>query len=126
MEIKRGNFVKTYNLCTGEIAINKIDYILDEDIEIVAWMGCREFRYADGRRIQFPNRTLIWDKRNKRCVFKHIDDGCACFSTIVLDACSEESAPYRLFTEGEKATYLFHGEAINTECHKLKTFIDKF
>lgn len=106
MEIKIGNIVKTYDLCTGEIAIGEIEHILDKDVEIEVWAGTDILVYKDEEeKTQILNNTIIWDKDNKRYVFKHwCDDDMACFSTVVLDACTPDVAIHRMVISDEKIT----------------------
>ncbi len=102
MEIKVGNFVKTYELNSGEISIDIIEHILNKNINISSWSGTDTLFYENSNNpIKIFPHTAIWDKRNKRWVFKHWDEKCACFSTIVLDACNEDAAMYRLLVENE-------------------------
>lgn len=108
MEVKIGNIVKTYDLCTGEIEIGQIEYILDKDVEIECWRGTNELKYEGEKDfITIQPNTIIWDKRNRRYVFKYYDEECACFSTVVLDCCSEDVAIHRLIVNNEKVKKRF-------------------
>ena len=106
MEIKVGNFVKTYDLCTGKIYISQIQHIYNKDKDIVCWSGTDEFRYEGEKPLKIKPYTAIWVKSDSRWVFKLPKNGYACFSTMVLDACEDYAVPYRLGVSNEKVEYL--------------------
>lgn len=109
MEIKVGNIVKTYELNTGEIAIGEIEHILDKNVKIECWRGTNELMYSGSKKwITILPNTIIWDKRNKRYVFKYYDEECACFSTIVVDCCSPNNAMWRMLVDNEKIKNRLH------------------
>lgn len=82
-------YVKTYDLCTGKIAIGNVNCIYDEDKLINCWTGTNKFCYENEKESKIiENNTMIWDKRNKRYVMSFNEEryhGYACFSTIVIN-----------------------------------------
>lgn len=105
MDIEIGNYVKTYDLCTGKINIGIIEHIYNKDKDIECWRGSDEFRYKGEPFKKIKSNTAIWNKKEQRWVFKYYDPHCACFSTIIVDACPEYAAMYRLCINNEKVTY---------------------
>jgi hypothetical protein len=101
--IKEGYYVKTYDLCTGEIVISQINHVINKDKYISTWRGNDEFCYEDGKFIKIQPYTAIWDKEKYRFVFK-LPRVEACFATIVVQAC-ESLRP--LLIDNEKVTYDF-------------------
>lgn len=99
-------YVKTYDLCTGEIKIGDVQCIYDEDKNIDCWRGIDEFYYKGKEEvIKIKTNTMIWDKRNKRYVMSYNEDrynGCACFSTIVID---KSNILETLLVDEEKVKY---------------------
>ena len=98
-------YVKTYNLCTGEIKIGNVNHIYDKDKIIDCWSGTNKFYYKDEEPIIIEDNTMIWDKRNKRYVMSYTDDrnnGYACFSTIVIDKSEYLNT---LLVDNEKVKY---------------------
>ncbi len=104
MDIKIGNYVKTYNLCTGEISIGIIKHIFNKNKKIECWRGSNEFKYINEPFNKIKFNTAIWDKKEQRWVF-HYDNSCACFSTIIVDACPRYAVMHRLYINKEKVTY---------------------
>ena len=101
MEIKVGNFVKTYDLCSGEIALGVIDNILQKDKNISGWTVDKVF-YDDETQDDIIPDTAIWDKKHQRWIYAHgREEYVSAHSVIVLDACQPEEVPYRLLVEGE-------------------------
>ena len=102
--IKVGEYVKAYNLCTGEIIISKVSHIERRNKKIECWRGNKEFKYENEEEFrEIKAYTAIWDKRNMRWVFKLPREE-ACFSTIVVDNCKWID---RLLINDEKVTYDF-------------------
>lgn len=102
--IKESYYVKTYNLCTGEIVISQINHVINKNEYILAWCGNDKFRYENSEYIKIKPYTAIWDKQNCRFVFR-LPRPEACFSTIVVDVC-EYLEP--LLVNNEKVTYDFN------------------
>lgn len=105
MDIEIGNYVKTYDLCTGEICIGIVEHIYNKDKDIDCWRGSDEFCYKGEPFKKIKSNTAIWDRKGRRWVFKFYDPHCACFSTIIVDACPEHAVMYRLCIDGEKVKY---------------------
>lgn len=107
IEMKKGDYVKVYDLCTGEITISIISFVEKRDKKIECWSGINEFRYEgeEEKRIIKPY-TAIWDKRNMRWVFSLPRDY-ACFSSVIVDNCNWIE---RLLISGEKVTYDFDND----------------
>lgn len=103
MEIKIGSIVKTYCLSDGEIAIGQIEHILDLDKEIECWRGAWELKYEGEKGFRtIKSNTIIWDKRERRYVFKYFDISTSCHTTIVVDSCEPDVALWRMTVSGEK------------------------
>lgn len=101
MEIKAGNFVKTYNLCDGEIAIGIIEKIVRRNKNISGWT-CDKVIYEDGSIDNIVGDTAIWDKKHQRWLYSHNrEEYVSAHSVIILDACQPDVVPYRLLVEGE-------------------------
>lgn len=88
MEIKVGNYVKTYDLCTGKIKIGIIKHIFDKDDFISCWRSYNELKYESEQYFKnIPSFTAIWDKRCKRWLFRYAEQDIASFSTVIVDVC---------------------------------------
>ena len=101
--IKPGYYVKTYDLCTGEIVISKTSFVINEDEYINVWRGNSEFKYKNGKQVKIKPYTAIWDKLHYRFVFK-LPRLEACFSTIIVNASEYLET---LLADNEKVTYDF-------------------
>lgn len=104
MDIKKGYFVKTYDLCDGRIEIGRIDNIINEDKIIDCWSGCNALRFRNEEYITFEKNTIIWNKKKSRWVFYYANYGEACFSTIVVDVSEYLES---LLIDNEKVIYHF-------------------
>ena len=99
-------YVKTYDICSGEVSIGNVLHQRKSEVPICSWTGTRGLVYEGEEDVQNiePN-TLIWDETNKRHVFAYgddIDEGVACFSTVVVDM-----SPYleNLLIDDERVKY---------------------
>lgn len=106
-KIKVGNYVKCYNLCTGEIIISQINNVFDKNVGISTWRGNDEFRYNGSKKFKkIPPYTAIYDKSYRGWVFR-LNRLEACFSTKIVDA---SCILIPLLVSNEKVTYDFDND----------------